>query len=281
MGKPSAILLCSKPGAAVALSILVERGWDVRAVVPSALSRQSWIAGETAVDLARDHGIPIVERQSDLHGLPKADFVISYMYRYLVKPATLDLADRAAVNFHAGPLPEFGGWAFYNIAILEDADSYGCTCHHMDDGFDTGDLVHVRRFPINASEETAVSLERRSQQEMIKLFADFCELAESGQEIPKIPQDQSRHRYMKQEEFQALKRIPADSDDEQVQRYARAFWYPPFECAYIEMENAKAEVVPDCVKTELATFHHIGDLDDLRQVAASYQPSISWALDSQ
>ena len=107
--------------------------------------------------LALVNGLKVVT-QKDLTISETADFVISYMYRHLVKSETLAMARRAALNFHAGPLPEYGGWAFYNLAILESASEYGCTCHFMDEGFDTGPLFKVKRFPIDASQETAYSL---------------------------------------------------------------------------------------------------------------------------
>lgn len=267
MTKPSAILLGSKPGAVVALSTMLERGWDVRAVVVSQKFTYPWIGGVTLEEFARARGIRVFTAQDQLPANEQADFVISYMFRYLVKPGSLWLARRAALNFHAGPLPEFGGWAFYNLAILEDSPEYGCTCHYMDEGFDTGALFKVRRFPIDASRETAYSLERKAQEEMVCLFRDFCRIAESGAELPRVEQDKSRMRYLNREEFEALKEIPADDDDEAIQRRARAFWYPPHECAYVRLGGAKLEVVPRVVKEQVASLLHADDLEVLRRAA--------------
>lgn len=267
MSRPSAILLGSKPGAVVALSTMLERGWDVRAVVVSPKHNYSWISGTTLEAFASEKGVPVITAQDQLPRNEQADFVISYMFRYRVKAETLALGRRAALNFHAGPLPEYGGWAFYNIAVLEDADEYGCTCHYMDEGFDTGPLFKVRRFPINAREETAYSLERKAQEEMVRLFREFCEIAETGDALPYEEQDKSRMRYLGREEFEALKEIPADADDETIQRRARAFWYPPYECAYMRVGDAKVEVVPRIVKEQLATLLHADDLETLQNAA--------------
>ena len=266
MTKPSVILMGSKPGSVVALSILLERGWDVRAVVVSRKIVHPWIGGETLEQAALRHGLKVLT-QPELSRHQSADFVISYMFRYRVKSDVIALAKRAALNFHAGPLPEYGGWAFYNVAILENASEYGCTCHHMDDGFDTGPLLSVRRFPIDARVETGYSLERKAQQEMIRLFIDVCDLAESGDPLPAIEQDRSKMRYMTQEQFEALKEIPAGADDETAQRIARAFWYPPYECAYMKVGGVKAEVVPAIAKEQLATLLHRDDLQALQAVA--------------
>ena len=234
MSKPSVVLMGSKPGSVAALSLLLARGWDVRHVVVSRKITHPWIQGPTLEEYAREQGLRVVT-QAELPRHEQVDFVVSYMFRYRVKGEIIALARRAAVNFHAGPLPEYGGWAFYSVAILEDATEYGCTCHYMDEGFDTGPLLKVLRFPINAREETAVSLERKAQKAMITLFAEFCDLAESGKELPAEPQDPAHMRYMSQEEFVALKRIPNNADAETIDKYARAFWYPPYEGAYIEV----------------------------------------------
>jgi methionyl-tRNA formyltransferase len=269
MSKPSVILMGSKPGSVVALSILLERGWDVKAVVTTPKNLHPWIAGPTLDEFAAANGIRPVT-QAELPRNQSADFVISYMFRNRVKPDVLSLARRAAVNFHAGPLPEFGGWAFYSVAILENSPEYGCTCHYMDNGFDTGPLLKVRRFPIDASRETAYSLERKAQAEMVRLFGDFCEMAESGDELPREVQDATKMRYMSREEFETLKKIPAGADAETVQRYARAFWYPPYECARILVGNEYAEIVPGLVKEQLAALLHADDLKDLQKVAAEF-----------
>lgn len=255
----------SKPGSVVALELLLDRGWDVRYVVVSRAIAHPWIPGITLEERAREAGIPVVT-QAQLPREP-VDFVISYMFRYRVKADVIALGKRASVNFHSGPLPEYGGWAFYNLAIVEGAAEYGCTCHHLDDGFDTGDLVEVRWFPIEAAKHTAWSLERRTQEEMIRLFGDFLTLAESGASIPREPQDRTKHRYFTQEEFEQLKCIPADADAETVDRRARAFWYPPYQCAYVELGTHRAEVVPQLVKEDVARRLHDDDLERLRSAA--------------
>lgn len=265
--KPSVILMGSKPGSVVALSILLKRDWNVKYVVVS--GNHPWVAGQTLGDLAAAHNIKVVT-QKELPTSEVADFVISYMYRNLVKPTTLAMAKRAALNFHAGPLPEFGGFAFYNSAILENSPEYGCTCHYMDAGFDTGPLFKVRRFPINALQETAFSLERKAQQEMIRLFVDFCNIVETHESLPIEEQDKSKFRYMTREEFEKLKEIPVGADELTIDRYARAFWSPPYPGAYINLEGIRVEVIPNIVKSQLAEMLHIDDLTDLQKTASEY-----------
>ena len=268
--KPTAILLGSKPGSIIALQSMVKRGWSIGAVV--ATGQHDFVPGPGLKEVAENLGIKVC-KQDELGDL-SVDFVISYMCRDRVRPSTLNLARRAAVNFHAGPLPEFGGWAFYNVAILESATEYGCTCHHMDDGFDTGPLLKVRRFPIDAARETAVSLERRAQHEMIDLFQEFLAMAETGDDLPCEPQDPSRLRYLTRPEFEALKRIPDDASAEDIQRIARAFFYPPYPGAYIERDGQRIYVLPDLVLDELGRLLHGDDFTQLSDHVGCFGASL-------
>jgi methionyl-tRNA formyltransferase len=265
------VLMGSKSGSVVALSILLERGWDVRYVAVSEKSSQPWIAGQTLQQLAGANGIKVV-MQDQLPRNEHFDFVLSYMFRNLVKPGVIDLARRAAVNFHAGVLPEFAGWAFYNMAILENASEYGCTCHYMDESFDSGPILKIRRFPIDAFQETAFSLEQKAQEEMIRLFLDFCFMAETQESLPMEEQDKSKRRYLPKNEFESLKQVPAGANAETIDRHARAFWYPPYEGAYIKIGDAKVEIVPEIAKQQLAVLLHANDLQHLKDVASKYRP---------
>lgn len=260
-----AILLGSKPASVAALLLLLKQGWVVKEVVASP-GQASWLPSPSLYDIANRLGIRTVEKQSQLESTD-VDLVISYMCRSLVKKSTLERG-KYALNFHAGPLPEFGGWAFYNVAILEDALEYGCTCHIMDESFDTGPLVKVRRFGINPRLETALSLEKKAQTEMILLFREVISSYEIVGEIISEEQDPRRMRYLNADQFAKMKQIPLEATPEEVDRIARAFWYPPYEMAYYLLPNGtKLEAVPEIVKNHIALELHSSDLEDLMRVA--------------
>lgn len=260
----SAIILGSKPASIVALLLLVQEGWDVKEVV--ALPDQaSWLPRPSLYEVARKLGIRTIPEQAELKST-EVDLVISYMFRSLVKKQTLQKGNYA-LNFHAGPLPEFGGWAFYNVAILEESSEYGCTCHLMDETFDTGPLVKVRRFSINPHCETALSLEKKAQIEMILLFREVIASYELNHQIIATTQDPRHMRYLNAKQFAKLKEIPLDATPEQADKIARAFWYPPYDIAYYVMPNGtKIEVIPQIAKNTVASNLHSTDLEDLLNV---------------
>lgn len=85
-----------------------------------------------------------------------AELLISagYIYRIPVVP------DVMMVNFHPAPLPVGRGpWPF-PVAILRGLSEYGAALHKIGEGFDTGDLLAVVRFPILADETTRSLIER-------------------------------------------------------------------------------------------------------------------------
>jgi len=262
---PSVIFMGSKPGASVALQTLVERRWDIRAVVVAKSTYQPWTAGPTLEEVARHHGLP-VHLQKDLPREP-ADWVLSYMFRNLVRPDVLALARRAALNFHAAPLPEFGGFGTYNRAVLERHDRFGATCHYMDEGFDSGDILEVGYCELDPAAETALSVERKAQETMVRLFHRFCALAESGAPLPRAAQDPARRGYRTAEELADMKRIPEGADAETVDRYARAFWYPPYEGAWTEVGGVRVEITPRAAMEDTAAALHAGDHERLLAVS--------------
>ncbi len=267
--RPSVILFGSKPGSVVVLSILIKRGWDVKYVVPSKHISDKWFPNNTLKDFALNHNITVLE-QNKIPLSINIDIIISYMYRYRINEKLLSLADKAALNFHPHPLPEYSGYGGYNIAILEGAKEFGCTCHKMIEEFDAGPIVKKNYFPIKPTEETAYSLEKKSQEEMIRLFIDVCLILESGREIVSTPQDEKKRRWTNKEQIDLLIKIPNNSDEETIDRYARAFWYPPNKGAYIEVDGKKVEVIPKIAREQLGSILHQDDLERLEKVANSY-----------
>jgi methionyl-tRNA formyltransferase len=125
---------------------------------------------------------------------------------------------------------------------------------------------------LDASQETAYSLEAKAQEEMIRLFVDVCMLAETGDPLPVIEQDRNVARYLNRQQMEALKEIPEDADEKTIDRFARAFWYPPYECAYLRVGGKKVEVIPNIAREHLGAPLHAEDLNRLQRAIKDYQP---------
>jgi methionyl-tRNA formyltransferase len=117
----------------------------------------------------------------------------------------------------------------------------------VDAEFDTGDLVEVERFPIDAETSTALSVDIDSQEHMFGLFKRVMRRALAGEELPRVPQGEGR--YVSQEDFEALRRVRPGDD---LERKLRAFWYPPYPGAVIEVDGRELTLVDERLLREAA-----------------------------
>jgi methionyl-tRNA formyltransferase len=230
-----------KRSAANALEWLVQRGCDVAAVVaapPDTLTRP-----EQRLDLvAQRHGLPLVG-DDDLYAamadpagtdldLEGVDVVISFLFWKRIREPLISLGRVGCLNFHPAPLPDMRGLGGYNVAILEGRGDWGVSCHFVEETFDTGDLVAVDRFPLDPDAATALSLDIDSQERLLALFERVMTAVIAGRELPRTPQGEGR--YVTREELDELRRVRPGDD---LDRKLRAFWYPPWPGAVIEVDG--------------------------------------------
>lgn len=239
-----------KRSAVAALEHLVSRGVEVAAVV--APSEPGGAVAEQRLDLAAERsGLALVgdgalyaaiEDPSaaaiDLEGV---DLVLSFLFWKRIRRPLIERARIGCLNFHPAPLPDVRGVGGYNVAVLEGFSEWGVSAHFVDEQFDTGDLVRVDRFPIDAAAETALSLDIRSQEHLVSLFRDVVDRALAGEELPRAPQGEGR--YVTREQFEALRRVRRGDPPELTERRVRAFWHPPHEGATIEVAGRELTLV--------------------------------------
>ena len=237
----------SKRSAVRALDLLVERGAEVVAVV--APEPDGWAREPQRLDLsARRHGLPLTP-EGELYASPPdgVDLVVSFLYPRLIREPVLSLGRIGCLNFHPAPLPDFRGVGGYNVAILEGLGEWGVSCHFVDEQFDTGDLVEVERFRIDPDAHTAFSLDLESGARLVALFGRVMHRVLRGEALPREPQGDGR--YISRDEFERL-RVVRPGDD--LAPKLRAFWYPPYPGAVVEVEGRRLTLVDDSLLAEVA-----------------------------
>ena len=236
-----------KRSAARALEWLVAEGVEVVAVVAS--EPEEFTRDEQRVDLvAERHALPLVSDE-ELHAAPPedVDLVISFLFWRRIREPLLSLGRLGCLNFHPAPLPDMRGLGGYNVADLEGMREWGVSCHFVDPEFDTGDLVEVERFPIDPDTATAFSVDLESQGRLFDLFTRVLGRALAGEELPRTPQGEGR--YVTREEFESLRRVRPGDD---VERKLRAFWYPPYPGAIVEVDGRELTLVDEGLLAEVA-----------------------------
>ncbi len=252
----------NKRSAARCLEEVVQRGCEVSAV---AVGEPSPVDAESQrVDLvAERHGLPMLSEE-ELYALAaeaegRVDLVLSVLYPRLIRRPLIDLPRVGCLNFHPAPLPDWRGLGGYNMAILERLEEWGASAHFVDERFDTGDIVRVRRFPVDPETETAWSLDLLSQEHLFELFCEVLELAMSGEPLPREPQGEGR--YVSGSDLERLRMVPEGAGAEEIERRARAFWHPPWPGATIVRDGRAFTLVGQQQLDEVArTLRDAGQL---------------------
>ena len=137
------------------LKVLLRHGIDVKLVVThiDAAGENIWF--ESVTDLAFAHKIAVVTPLDpntpafveQLDSLA-ADFLFSFYYRMMLKPAVLATAARGAFNMHGSLLPKYRGRVPVNWAIFNGETETGATLHEMVEKPDAGQIVDQEPVPI-------------------------------------------------------------------------------------------------------------------------------------
>ena len=240
-----------KPVVRKGFDYLLQHGYSVVAVVGP---DNGLATGKRLVDIAArsnvltttdQHLYDVLEGRAPPETLPfaldKIDLVVSLLFWKRIRKPLIQLPRIACINFHPAPLPEFRGVGGYNVAILENLNYWGAAVHFVDETFDTGELIDVRRFDIDASQETAFTLEQKTQHLLFELFRDTMEIAKRDFKFTTKPQGEGR--YFSRGDFERLRRIQPDDSPETIARKVRAFWYPPNGGASIRIKGKEYTLI--------------------------------------
>ena len=149
------------------LEVLLDQRIEVPLVVTHRDSPGENIWFASVAELAGRHGIEsvtpddpnapqIVGKVRDLH----PDFLFSFYYRLMLKPALLAVPGRGAFNVHGSLLPKYRGRAPVNWAVLHGETQTGATLHEMVEKPDAGRIVDQEPVAI-LPDELAVDVFRK------------------------------------------------------------------------------------------------------------------------
>ena len=245
------LFLGRKPVACEALSYLVSRAFTVTGVVVDG-SSPCGAGPEPLIGVANSLGIPVITAEMvyknlsspqpepgvDLHDI---DLVVSVLYQKRIQRPLIDVGRIGCINFHPAPLPEYRGWGTYNVAILDNVQCWGASAHFVDDGFDSGPLIAVRSFEVDAARETALSLQIKTQPVLLDLFKQVIDTALDTGTLDAVSQGPGI-TYSKATVL-ARRYIKHGDPPELVDKTIRAFWYPPNPCAEIEIAGSYYPVI--------------------------------------
>ncbi len=130
------------------LKVLLRHGVNVSLVVTHLDNPNENIWFDSVADLCAANKIPVVTPDdpntpaliAQIAAL-KPDFLFSFYYRMMLKPALLTTATRGAFNMHGSLLPKYRGRVPVNWAIINGETETGATLHEMVEKPDAGRIV--------------------------------------------------------------------------------------------------------------------------------------------
>ena len=221
----------------------INQGIEVKAVCTD-----SQFDNSPTAKCAREMGIPVIsmeEAEEYVASHPgEIDLVVSYLYWRRIRKPLIEGPNYGCINFHPAILPDWKGCGGYNIAILKKLPQWGVTAHYVDETIDTGKIIKVNLFDFDYRTATAQSLEKVTQEELMNLYKEvLLEVEEKGR-LETLEVDNSKGTYISRKQMNDMKKITEeDLESEDLDVKVRAFWFPPYDGAYIERNGKKYTLV--------------------------------------
>lgn len=190
--------------------------------------------------LAEQHRLPVyqptslrkADTQATLAAL-RADVMVVVAYGLILPKAVLETPRLGCLNVHGSLLPRWRGAAPIQRAIWAGDQQTGVTVMQMNEGLDTGDMLHKVYCDI-AADETSASLYQKLAELAPPALIDVLDHLESGKFVVE-PQDNAQSNYadkLSKEEAKLDWNLPA----EQLERCIRAF--NPWPVSYFHTTDA-------------------------------------------
>ena len=220
---------------------------DIQLVAVLSNDRKIKAQDKSVLELAKSHAINILNSLDELLNLEPVDYLISVQYHQILKQKHIDCAKKLAINLHMAPIPEYRGCNQFSFAIIEQAKEFGTTLHVMETGIDSGDILFESRFPITEKENVS-SLHLKTTQESIILFEKSIAAILRGNYQRKPQSDFQNIRkfgFHLRSEVNDIKQIIMTWDDEKIDRYIRATYFPPFPPPFTVINGQKIDLSPN------------------------------------
>jgi methionyl-tRNA formyltransferase len=148
MGRPRIIFFGYSEVGYSCLSLLLERGDNVVALITHEDNPHEKIWFKTPAVAARERGIPVFTPESvntpewrERIAALRPDLILSVYYRHMIGTKILALPPLGAWNMHGSLLPKYRGRAPINWAVLHGEPRIGMTLHRMVKSADAGAVV--------------------------------------------------------------------------------------------------------------------------------------------
>ncbi len=167
------------------------------------------------------------------------DYLISFLNSRYIDSTVRKKIKLGSFNFHPGP-PDYPGFGCYNFALLDKVNFYGSTLHVINDKFDNGKIINVKKFKISYKRIDLNKLIIMTHRNITKQAKDFIDLVRGGRLKIKSNLKWKRKAYSR-EEFENARKIKLTDSKSNVLKKIKAFTYKDYESVYINFKGLKFE----------------------------------------
>jgi len=237
------VFLGSKKVGFSALNYLIKNAGALNIHILAVLSNDRKInqSDDSVLELASKNKIPILSSTDQLLSLNSIDFIVSVQYHEILHQKHIDCAKKLAINLHMAPVPEYRGCNQFSFAIIEGANEFGTTLHVLESGIDNGDILFEKRFPISRT-ETVGSLYEKTVEASVLLFEKNIQNIVTGN-YTRTPQKSFKNirtfGFHLRNEINDIKQIDLSWEDNKIDRYVRATYFPPFAPPFTIIDGKK------------------------------------------
>ena len=189
--------------ARVCLQKLHEAGFEIAGVYTkpdTPKNRGMKLAQSEVKEYAVSTGLPVYQPATfkddaaveELRALAP-DLIVVVAYGKILPQRVLDIPEYGCINMHASILPELRGAGPVQWSILNHCDETGVTAMYLTAGMDEGDIIEIRKTPIDPM-ETSSELMARLAGIAAELACDTVRAIEDGT-ATRTPQDNARATY--------------------------------------------------------------------------------------
>jgi methionyl-tRNA formyltransferase len=152
----------------------------------------------------------------------EGDLLVSFISSWIIPEKLLQRAAFAAINFHPGS-PEYPGIGCTNFAIYNGEREYGVTGHYMKAMVDTGNIIAVKRFPIEEG-GTVYNVTQQCYALIEEMFYEVLDCILQGNPLPVSGEKWMRKPYTRKQ-LDELCHIRPDMTEEEIDRRIKATTY--------------------------------------------------------
>lgn len=247
------IFLGQKPIGEECFNLLVKKSkkfnWKIVAAV-SNKSKHNWWKSNYIYENCKKNEIQFINNKKrnnkkiiEIIEKNKINLMISVGHQWIIPNQIIKALKGKAFNLHNAKLPDYKGFNSINHAILNGEKTYTSSIHIMSKNVDSGAIIFEKECHISKL-ETAISLYDKTHKNCRKIFLEFLKSLNIKKRF-KLKKNIANGNFYGKNLIYNLKKININDDIETIKTKSRAFYFPPFEPAYLIIKDNRYYITPN------------------------------------